>query len=107
MDTSATPSLISALPLLGLTSHLIPLLRSYLDQSSDLQTTCLLAALIPATTLTPRQRSLVDGWTEGYRDLLDSWKMFDRRVEFDVRRQEIARDLGAVKVDYTKGNCPV
>lgn len=86
---------------------MVPYLRSYLDHTADIQTVSLLASLIPPRSLSANQRAIVDRWTESYRDILDSWKMFAQRVEFDVRRQEIARDLGAIVVSPSKGNCPV
>jgi hypothetical protein len=33
---------------------------------------------------------MVRRWHEAYRDLLDRWKLYHLRVEFDVTRQEIA-----------------
>jgi hypothetical protein len=109
MDFSTPSVLSSAIPLLGLTNHLVPVLQSYLDIHADIQTTSLLAALIPPKHLTPAQRTTIERWPEGYRDLLDSWRMFAVRVDFDVRRQEKARELGGGMVmgDMVKGNCPV
>lgn len=46
--------------------------------------------MIDPSTFNGRESSMVRRWHEAYRDLLDSWKMFSRRVEFDVGRQEAA-----------------
>jgi len=37
---------------------------------------------------------MVKRWREGYRDLLDSWKMWSERVAYDVVWMEIGRGLG-------------
>lgn len=39
-------------------------------------------------------------WVEAYRDLLDRWHLFGRRVEFDVWRQKIGSDLDGGEREY-------
>lgn len=95
--------------MLGLSNHLVPYLQSHLDAHADLQTIALLAALIPSKYLSQTQQSSVERWTKGYRDILDTWRLFTSRVDFDVKRQEVAREFGgrAGMSDVVKGNCPV
>jgi hypothetical protein len=39
------------------------------------------------------EKRQVERWIEGYRDILDSWKMFGVRSGFDVARMERYRSL--------------
>jgi hypothetical protein len=99
----------SAIPLFGLTHHIIPVLQTHLDANGDIQTIALLAALVPAKQLSSGLQAKIERWLESYRDMLDSWRMFPARVDFDVRRQELARGFGGREgmSDTVKGNCPV
>lgn len=109
IDPHISTPLISAIPLLGLSHHIVPLLQAHLDTHGDIQTIALLAALIPSNHLSTVHRTIIERWTEAYRDILDSWRMFAVRVDFDVKRQEAAREFAGRSgtSEVVKGNCPV
>jgi hypothetical protein len=48
----------------------------------------------------------VERWTEAYRNLLDSWRLFGKRCGFDVSRLDLRTRLGESKA-VEGGYCPV
>lgn len=79
---------LEGLILTGITPKGIALLQSYVDRTSDVQT----AALITSFGC-PRYfvDSRVDHWVHCYRDLLNSWSMFNVRAKFDVARTKLSK----------------
>ncbi|KAI0699585.1 hypothetical protein BC835DRAFT_1267644 [Cytidiella melzeri] len=76
---------IETLLVSGLTSQGMDVLQTYLDTSGDVQTVAVLSALNPTRSRDKR----VDRWLGTYRDLLDSWKLFHYRCQFDIDRGRI------------------
>ncbi|CAG7836336.1 unnamed protein product [Allacma fusca] len=68
--------------LTGMTPQAIPLLQRYLDITGDVQTVSLLAIRTMAADI-PSSPQL-QFWIERYRELLDSWKLWEQRAEFDI-----------------------
>lgn len=68
--------------LTGMTSQSIPLLQRYLNLTADIQSVAMLAIRTMAADIT--SSSTLKLWIERYRDLLDSWKLWDERAEFDI-----------------------
>ena len=79
---------IEGLIVSGLTSQGMDILQTYLDASGDIQTVSLLASLNPARA----QEGRTERWLEAYRDLLDEWKLFHYRCQFDIDRGRILND---------------
>ncbi|KAG6844845.1 hypothetical protein H0H87_003277 [Tephrocybe sp. NHM501043] len=82
----------------------LKLLQGFVNRTGDVQS----AAIIGSFGYPPRNpnqtRSIsgierqVERWVESYRDLLDGFKMFHRRVEFDIERGQVALKGGATNV---------
>jgi hypothetical protein len=74
---------IEGLLLTGVTSSsAADLLQTWLDRTGDIQTVAVMAAWMPLDMQ-------IDRWTDAYRGLLDAWRMFHERVEFDMERGDI------------------
>lgn len=86
---SRTEPPLSLIPLFGLSALTIPHLARYLNTTGDIQSVALISALIQPSTLRENERKTVKRWREGYRDLLDRWRLFGKRVEYDVLRLEV------------------
>ncbi|VDB83247.1 unnamed protein product [Peniophora sp. CBMAI 1063] len=63
----------------------VELLQAYVDRTGDVQSAALLAASVGG-----RVDGRVGRWVESYRDLLDGWRLFYHRVQFDVDRGVMA-----------------
>ncbi|KAI0338210.1 hypothetical protein BDW22DRAFT_1487781 [Trametopsis cervina] len=79
---------IETLIVSGLTTQGIDIIQTYLDTSGDIQSAALIAALNPARA----QDKRVERWLDAYRDLLDSWKLFHYRCQFDIDHGRILND---------------
>ena len=79
---------IDGLVFTGLTVQGMELLQTYLDTSGDVQSVALLASLNPARA--PDARA--ERWLDAYRNLLDGWKLFHYRCQFDIDRGKIIKD---------------
>lgn len=79
---------IEGLLVSGLTPQGMEILQTYLDASGDIQTVALLASLNPARANERR----TERWLDSYRDLLDEWKLFHHRCQFDIDRGRILND---------------
>ncbi|CAH1789595.1 unnamed protein product [Owenia fusiformis] len=77
--------------LTGLTKLGLELLQNYVDNTGDVQTAALVVIQAFPGDISKDQRVLT--WIESYRDLLDQWKLWHQRAEFDVHRQKC--DTGA------------
>jgi hypothetical protein len=92
---------ISGLIVTGLTSTGIDILQSYVDTTGDVQTAAILSSFRVASSLAYAGRASVRGdskrfvierWVETYQDLLDGWKMFYHRCQFDIDRGKLMQD---------------
>ena len=78
---------IEGIFLTGLTEKSVPLFQAYLLKSSDLQTPILALSFV-----SPRYFShpLLDFWREAYRSLLNTYRLFIQRVQFDVQATRLS-----------------
>ncbi|CAH1238277.1 MIOS [Branchiostoma lanceolatum] len=73
--------------LTGLTTDGIDLLENYVNSTADVQTACL--AMVQACPSDVSKDTRVQQWIESYRSLLDSWRFWHQRAQFDVHRNLI------------------
>ncbi|XP_038624378.1 GATOR complex protein MIOS isoform X3 [Tachyglossus aculeatus] len=73
--------------LTGLTKDGVDLMESYVDKTGDVQTAsyCMLQGS-PAEVLKDER---VQYWIENYRNLLDAWRFWHKRAEFDIHRSKL------------------
>jgi hypothetical protein len=79
---------LEGLLLLGLTSDGCSLLQSYLDKSADLQTVALLSCRVGDGA---GSGEVFAAWVDEYRDLLDSWQLWEARALLDVGAAALRR----------------
>ncbi|KAK6363369.1 hypothetical protein TWF730_000802 [Orbilia blumenaviensis] len=73
--------------LTGVTEKAIDLLQVYVNKTGDVQTAALVASFaVPKYFVDHR----VDLWVDSYRELLDRWKFWQIRANFDIKRREIS-----------------
>lgn len=79
--TMITNGSLEGLLLTGLTSDGIDLLENFITKTSDIQTAILiiLTSKVNESFKDPR----VINWIENYRDLLDRWRLWHERAQFD------------------------
>jgi hypothetical protein len=75
--------MIEGLFLTGLTEDGISLVANYVNNTGDIQTACFIFGEILSNVSKYESHHIVEGWFEGYRDLLDQWKMWKERAQFD------------------------
>ncbi|KAK9501891.1 hypothetical protein O3M35_012529 [Rhynocoris fuscipes] len=85
--TQLTDSLVqegnlSAVLLTGMSTQTIPLLQHYLDNTGDVQSVSVLAMRGFSPSLLDHDRTQY--WINCYRDLLDIWRMWSQRSQFDI-----------------------
>lgn len=83
---------INALLITGLNPAGLDVLQAFVDTTCDIQTAASLASFVPSTRWKSERRPKdlrPERWTEAYRNLLDSWKFFHHRVQFDLLRGEM------------------
>ncbi|XP_016136994.1 WD repeat-containing protein mio-like [Sinocyclocheilus grahami] len=73
--------------LTGLTKDGVDLMESYVDRTGDVQTAsfCMLKGSPGEVLKDPR----VQCWIENYRNLLDAWRFWHKRAEFDIHRSKL------------------
>uniref|UniRef100_A0A4W3HMV2 Missing oocyte, meiosis regulator, homolog (Drosophila) n=1 Tax=Callorhinchus milii TaxID=7868 RepID=A0A4W3HMV2_CALMI len=73
--------------LTGLTKDGVDLMESYVDRTGDVQTAsfCMLQGSPNDVVKDPR----VQYWIENYRNLLDAWRFWHKRAEFDIHRSKL------------------
>ncbi|KAK5600370.1 hypothetical protein CRENBAI_025253 [Crenichthys baileyi] len=73
--------------LTGLTKDGVDLIESYVDRTGDVQTAsfCMLKGSPSDVLKDPR----VQCWIENYRNLLDAWRFWHKRAEFDILRGKL------------------
>ncbi|CAG5125732.1 unnamed protein product, partial [Candidula unifasciata] len=76
--------------LTGMSNKGIDLLENYVDRTSDVQT----AAIATVFSVSPAvmKDTRVIEWIEGYRDLLDRWRFWNQRAQFDIVRQSFSQE---------------
>ena len=80
---------IEGLIVTGLTPIGLDVLQGYVDSTGDVQSASILASFVcPAAFKDPR----ADRWLEAYCSLLDGWKLFHHRCQFDISRGEIIKE---------------
>jgi len=98
---------IEGLIITGLSKQGIKLLHSYVDHFSDVQTATLISSrLILPSDWTP-ERVICSEWLDSYRDLLNTWQMWQSRAMFDVGRSELFRQLRTKQAEDMAGNANV
>ena len=87
---------LTGLIITGFTAQGMEILQKYVDATGDVQTAAIISSLrIPSLithngkTLT---KSVADRWVEAYQDLLDGWKLFHHRCQFDIERGKIIQE---------------
>lgn len=80
---------IDGLVLTGLTRKGLDVIQGYVDTTGDVQTAAILSSLV-----CPRkfQDARAQRWLEAYRELLDGWKLFYHRCQFDIERGKIVQE---------------
>ncbi|OCH85554.1 hypothetical protein OBBRIDRAFT_739720 [Obba rivulosa] len=76
---------IEGLIVTGLTPAGMDVLQAYVDITSDVQTAAILSSLSPFRAHDARAARCIDV----YRDLLDGWKLFHHRCQFDIDRGKV------------------
>lgn len=74
----------------GLTSRGMDLVQAYVDRTGDVQTAAILGSYVCPARL---KDSRVEHWVESYRGLLDQWKLFHFRCQFDIERGQMLQHL--------------
>jgi hypothetical protein len=98
---------IEGIIITGLSKQGIELLHSYVDHFSDVQTATLISSrLIFPSDWTP-ERVICSEWLDSYRDLLNTWQMWQSRAMFDVGRSELFRQLRTKQAEDMAGNANV
>ena len=74
---------LNGMLLTGLSTAGVDLLENYISRTSDVQTACcVIASALPNPEI--RKDIRVVNWIENYRELLDMWRLWHERAEFDV-----------------------
>ncbi|KAH7339923.1 hypothetical protein B0J17DRAFT_657328 [Rhizoctonia solani] len=81
---------LEALLFTGLTNSGMRVLQRYVDNTGDVQTAAILTSLVCPGIL---QDERSERWISIYQDLLDGWRMFHQRCQFDIEKGEILREL--------------
>ncbi|CAE6368927.1 unnamed protein product [Rhizoctonia solani] len=81
---------LEALLFTGLTVSGLRVLQRYVDNTGDVQTAAILSALVCPGML---QDERSERWVSVYQDLLDGWRMFHQRCQFDIEKGEILCEL--------------
>lgn len=81
---------LEGLILTGLTSDGIDLLQSYVDRTQDVQTAALISSFACPRYFVDER---VKHWVDSYRQLLNSWGLFNIRAKFDVSRTKLSKNM--------------
>ena len=88
-DDCRSKGSIEGLIVTGLTSIGLDVLQNYVDSTGDVQT----AALLSSYVCPGRYKDVrAERWVDAYRDLLDGWKLFHYRCQFDIDRGKILHE---------------
>ncbi len=82
---------LQGLPLTGLvrSKPTIDLLQNYLNRTYDIQTVAIISTFIYG-----KHDGKIAHWNQEYRSLLDRWRLFMERVDYDMAQGAIARQQG-------------
>lgn len=96
VDQSIQRGDLTGLIITGLTAQGMEILQRYVDVTGDVQTAAIIASLRVPSLITHNgktlTKSVVDRWVEAYQDLLDAWKLFHHRCQFDIERGKVIQD---------------
>ena len=84
---------VEGIVITGLGKQGIHLLQAYVDQYSDIQTAALVSSRVILPSSWIREREACSEWLDSYRDLLNTWQMWQSRAMFDVGRGDLLRHL--------------
>ncbi|XP_032944648.1 GATOR complex protein MIOS isoform X2 [Rhinolophus ferrumequinum] len=73
--------------LTGLTKDGVDLMESYVDRTGDVQTASY--CMLQGSPLDILKDERVQYWIENYRNLLDAWRFWHKRAEFDIHRSKL------------------
>lgn len=73
--------------LTGLSNSCIDLFQAFINKTDDIQTTVL--SLIHSPFSDVMESNKVKNWIESYRDLLNKWKLWSKRAEFDILKMKL------------------
>ncbi|XP_030677993.1 GATOR complex protein MIOS isoform X4 [Nomascus leucogenys] len=73
--------------LTGLTKDGVDLMESYVDRTGDVQTASY--CMLQGSPLDVLKDERVQYWIENYRNLLDAWRFWHKRAEFDIHRSKL------------------
>lgn len=88
-DACRSNGSIEGLALTGLTPRGLDILQSYVDNTGDIQTAALLASLVCPGRY---QDIRAERWADAYRELLNGWKLFHHRCQFDIDRGRLLKE---------------
>lgn len=109
---------LDAVLLTGINEDAIKILQSYIDHTGDIQTAAIMGALAPKLYVqdkhpnrkrrssisahsnqttesgsivigNPTMSAQIEGWFDAYTDLLNGWKLFHHRAQFDIDRGQL------------------
>ena len=80
---------IEGLILAGLTQQGFEVIQAYVDTTGDVQTASILAAFVSPGIFRDQR---ADRWLDAYHTLLDGWKLFHHRCQFDISRGKLIKD---------------
>ena len=80
---------IDALIVTGLTKAGLKVLQTYVDKSGDIQTAAIMASFVCPAKFSDKR---AERWLDAYRDLLDGFRLFHHRVDFDVSRGRLIQE---------------
>ncbi|KIJ49393.1 hypothetical protein M422DRAFT_777349 [Sphaerobolus stellatus SS14] len=83
---------IEGLILTGLTQQGFEVIQAYVDTSGDIQTASILAAFVSPGIF---RDTRAERWLEAYHTLLDGWKLFHHRCQFDISRGVLIKEAMA------------
>ncbi len=89
MDTGNLEGLV----ITGLGKRGIHILQSYVDIYSDVQTAALVSSRISLPLDWVDERAICSEWLDSYREILNTWQMWQSRATFDVGRADLLRKL--------------
>eukprot|EP00474_Spongospora_subterranea_P004051 CRZ04509.1 hypothetical protein [Spongospora subterranea] len=76
----------------GLSSSCVPVLKSFLDRTGDIQTVAIICAMVAAD----QEAEWLNECINVYRNVLDRWRLWSFRAKFDIARGSFQRSSVAV-----------
>lgn len=96
VDQSIQRGDLTGLIITGFTAQGMEILQKYVDVTGDVQTAAIISSLRVSSLISHNgktlTKSIVDKWVDGYQDLLDGWKLFHHRCQFDIERGKIIQE---------------